>query len=692
MVWKAHAHLALLADTRSLHSSNAASTLEGIRNRSSRPDPSPFGSPQRDVGRVLYDCFEFAYCLAFIVVSVFALMGFQVVCYPIYGPFMWTVSQSSHYMRNLLLISVDSSNQIFAWIGVLAVFTWTLAGRVFDSKQAMGATLSPVGTRTADLRIFAVRTSIRTPRSSRRFLRRVSADVVPNGPLPSPSIHRREILSRPAIPALRQDVKRIITPKSAKRASIFDLFALNSTDPAALTSTTPELRGSRPMNASSGKRDKNSVIDDPECGATKVQDHQHVSERGSQGNSQRLSTRPQRLSTRSVRRSQVLCVKTNLSNLPVSRSLDKAITVDKGKSVVRDASLSSLSSMRVAPVDLRAFSFIATRTMAIVRSSSLGNCAAGNKCLRTTGSLPNVKDFVSRTEGARSVLASKAVNGSFLGNKCPLTPFRASADIDSLPTPRAAGSGLSASSFSETLQPIRPIRESLNASSSRTVRPADANSGRTVRASPTSRDGLSNRTVRPLSPTPDSAFEFPTDNIVVAAPMPPRKAGAKRRALAVIFIKPSANLEVRELSPPPAPAIRPAGVRTFVSYYDMEEDVNEQERQAEQRRGGQGAQSRNRPPPPPPVIPALPQPVEVIPSIPGVRTFVPYYDTEEDIREQERQAERRRRRREARAERDAARAFLPRCRWTGRAIEPAPVDPLPSGARLSSLRVDSAYG
>lgn len=94
--------------------------------------------------------------------------------------------------------------------------------------------------------------------------------------------------------------------------------------------------------------------------------------------------------------------------------------------------------------------------------------------------------------------------------------------------------------------------------------------------------------------------------------------------------------------------------------------------------------------PPPPAIRPLPQPLEIIPSIPGVRTFVPYYDTEDDVLQRERQAGRQQRR-QARQE---ERAFLPRDPWTGKVIRPGPavVDPLPSGARLGSLRAESAFG
>lgn len=249
------------------------------------------------------------------------------------------------------------------------------------------------------------------------------------------------------------------------------------------------------------------------------------------------------------------------------------------------------------------------------------------------------------------------------------------------------------SSSSKALQPPHSARGSLDASSSRTVRPTDDQSGRTVRASPAlSHDGLSNRTVRPPSPTPACSPASPPDEVVVAVQMP-RRSGAGRRPLAVVPIEIPTAPEIHSPSPPTPPLIAPVnGLRTFVPYYDTEEEVTEQERQPERPRGRLGPVTRGRPPPPPPLVTSLPRPLEIIPSIPGVRTFVPYYDTEEDVLEQERQAERRERREERRAEREAEEALLPRCEWTGRVIKPAPADPLPSGARLAPLRVESAYG
>lgn len=252
---------------------------------------------------------------------------------------------------------------------------------------------------------------------------------------------------------------RIISPRSAERASVFDLFALTPTpsvsNSPAVTSTsfTHGLRGSRSEASSSGERLVTSAINNPERSTTPLEhvsdanalpgsqhdsrsrfrhDSQRGSQRGSQSGSQSGSL-VQRRSSRSVRRPQALAVKTNVGNLPVSRSADAIMKVDKGKGVVRAVNQTTLSSMMIAPVDLQVFSHIGTRTMGIVRSSSLGDLAATKGGLRATGSSFNVKETSSRMEKARPPLAQRLINRSASSvvsiSVCGLFPSLLAADL-----------------------------------------------------------------------------------------------------------------------------------------------------------------------------------------------------------------------------------------------------------------------
>lgn len=284
--------------------------------------------------------------------------------------------------------------------------------------------LPPVTPSAANTRMFAVRTSVRTPRSARNFIRRTSSRNTSNGRLRSPSPSDREILGRPA---LRSDsiegAVAVVTPPSGKRASIFDLFSLPPTvtatnspaDAVVLGSCAHVLRGSRSGTSSSCQTRKGSAIDNPEPSALQLQ----VSQRGSQ-NLSTLSGRP-----------QVLGLKTNIGNLTPSSSTDLVAKMDKGKGVVRDVIHSTLSSMRVAPVDLQVFSCIGARTMDIVRSSSSGNCVAAMKGLPPSGSACSVNDTFSKMKGPRLPLGRRPLQESssvevsiFIRNRTlPITDF-----------------------------------------------------------------------------------------------------------------------------------------------------------------------------------------------------------------------------------------------------------------------------
>lgn len=73
-------------------------------------------------------------------------------------------------------------------------------------------------------------------------------------------------------------------------------------------------------------------------------------------------------------------------------------------------------------------------------------------------------------------------------------------------------------------------------------------------------------------------------------------------------------------------------------------------------------------------------------SVPGVKTFVPYYDTEADEDQHAENLLKRQAREIRRAEHIEERAKLPRHPRTGKVIRSEKVDTLPCGARLAPLR------
>lgn len=88
----------------------------------------------------------------------------------------------------------------------------------------------------------------------------------------------------------------------------------------------------------------------------------------------------------------------------------------------------------------------------------------------------------------------------------------------------------------------------------------------------------------------------------------------------------------------------------------------------------------------PTAAPAEPPMPELPDTFVNSRTFVPYYDTEEDNARHGWEALQRQTRELRRAEHEEERATLPRHPRTGRILRPGEADELPTGARLAPLR------